>query len=211
MGDTQCWARRRSDAGVRVRSAQLQTGRKQMAYHRAGHAVLAWWGHLPLDTVHLAAGEETGEAQGYTAIALPAWWPGPHGYGRTAEQEGLILRYGMLFLAGPLAEGIYREHPVWRRSEEHDVQAAYECAYELADEQGQEATVLFDWLWMRTAHLLMNAALWSWVNAVAVALLEHDRLDGAQVAETILAVARTAAENATPSAPPSFLCWTRAG
>jgi hypothetical protein len=84
-------------------------------------------------------------------------------------------------LAGKIAEDRVRGRK--GKQERGDYQRAFDCALRLNAQDEVGTKLLLRWMERRTA--LLVDKLWPQIHKLAFALLEHDRLDGKQIAEVL--------------------------
>jgi hypothetical protein len=172
--------------GVRLRKARNgkpKSGRRQTtAFHEAGHAVVAH-----------ALGVRL-----YGATVVPA-----EGYAGQVEHESVLRRIRLdvdgstrarlrveraikIGLAGAVAQQRHRPPSLRRWRTDGDYQSVAELALRVCGTE-KIANAFIEWLRLETAALL--DLRWHEVKAVAKALLEKHHLTGAEIDETIQALA----------------------
>jgi hypothetical protein len=160
-----------------------------IAYHEAGHAVMAWLLHVPIRRATIVAEEEAGSA-GHVH----------HGKLNRRTREDIELSGGdpfspsrlqaekrvMISMAGEVAQRFFRPGSV--RSHHSDSDRAYITdiltRYSWANEKGVIDCRLHYRLLQHWTERMLKAK-WPLVKAVAAALLEHRTLSGKQIVEII--------------------------
>ena len=148
-------------------TVEVPRTREAIAYHEAGHAVIAVLLGLYLDRTAMIMRNAGGTTRGYSIIGYP---PTPIGVRKQAQS----------LLAGPLAEEHHRDATPGLWCTDLDRQLTLELAPLYRQRRGE----MFKWyyeLQAQTAQFL--AGHWGLVRAVAIALLERGTLTGDRVKE----------------------------
>jgi len=154
---------------------------ESIAYHEAGHVVVGHLEGLPaLDTDVLPDGDG---GRGHTRFANPGAWFAPRRGGLTAAERDFVERVLTTFMAGFAAESRHGRGDPSGSGYDLD-QAARTWVGYLATSDSERAAVLHGFL-ERAESLLARPEAWSAVEALAAALLEKGRLDGADAARVI--------------------------
>jgi hypothetical protein len=161
-----------------------ESERRAIAFHEAGHAVIAWHLHLPIKTVSIVAAEG---------------WQGRTVYHRN-PLRGINLDCGdsdrghrraekliMVALAGPAAHAIAAPD-LWSPEQGgyHFGRGDYDIVNNLIVTLGPQAMVSVHRQYLETITNFLVERFWDAIEKVATALLEKGTLDWDQLCETIL-------------------------
>jgi len=154
---------------------------ESIAYHEAGHVVVGRLEGLPaLDTDVLPDGDG---GRGHTRFANPGAWFAPGRGSLTAAERDFVERVLTTFMAGFAAESRHGRGDPSGSGYDLD-QAARTWVGYLATSDSERAAVRHGFL-ERAESLLARPEAWSAVEALAAALLEKGRLDGADAARVV--------------------------
>jgi len=143
------------------------------AHHEAGHALMAHAVGLRVMKVTIVA---CSNALGRMDFR-PARWTNDLASPPTPHREAMLQRLIMMYLAGPVAQGIYTgENPTWGGDVDFD--RARELATYLTGASNDESGALLGWLWLRTHNMLARPHWRGAVEATAASLLAHGTLTG---------------------------------
>jgi hypothetical protein len=156
-------------------------GLESIAHHEAGHVVVGHLEGLPaLDSDVFPDGEG---GRGHTHFASPGAWFRPEPGALTAAERDLIERVLTTFMAGFAAESRYGQDDPAGSGYDID-QAARTWVGYIADTPQEREAALHGYL-ERAEALLARSEAWAAVEAVAAALLDQGRVDGATAAQII--------------------------
>ncbi len=159
--------------------------RERTAYHEAGHAVIDHTHGITVKRVSIIADDES---LGRVHDKVPRWMR-EIDYNMTPYREIKVHQHIMANLAGAAAVAIYANYGTWRGAGT-DLQTATAMA-DCVTSGPEETNALLGWLWIRTRRTLVSPPTWTWVEAVATALLAHHELTGEQFRSLLTEVMQT--------------------
>lgn len=146
------------------------------AYHEAGHAVIAWYHDINLETITLDAPyDEMGRARHVNPLqGVDTAW------GTTVADRMRMEQLVSVCLAGPLAQRKFSLVGFRRTHAEDDWQQAVDLlSYFVVCHEELEA--YFRLLEVQTRNLLELDFIWQSISNLATVLLEHQTLSGAEI------------------------------
>jgi hypothetical protein len=160
---------------------------RQVAYHEAGHAVVAWLMEIPFTAVAVydpRSDDTLGEVT-FNPNRLPDYMFCPMNHFDRSRARNYLSRDISMTLAGPVAQSLHarcwQELPMVPGDDEW-------IAYELAEMLYSERARQFSWinrLRFQTLELLQRPEAWDAVQRVANALISHRKLTAKQCVRAI--------------------------
>ncbi len=151
----------------RTRRAPPHHARRRLAYHEAGHAVVARYLGVELTEVTI-------ERRGRYLGRVEALVPDPARHARRRPRLGDAVRQAAICLAGSVAEKRVHEWVEWRGSSDDRTMAL--AVLEAATGSLPQTTALMEYAWAVTRDFLHDERAWAAVERVAAALLERGTL-----------------------------------
>ncbi|MFB3901922.1 MAG: hypothetical protein ACE15E_00575 [Acidobacteriota bacterium] len=148
---------------------------QSIAYHEAGHAVMAWWHGLAIRKATIVPHKDYLGSVTHFKKLLPT-----DETDLRPSQRDLLERRIMVLLSGPEAERKFRGHYSHKGSG-HDRHYAFDHLASLTGPSEDELNTYMKLLWLRTRRILDFAPVWACVTAVANALLEKRSLTGSEI------------------------------
>ena len=162
---------------MRKRRRPRLTRDERTAYHEAGHAVAAFFEQLRVRTATIKPDKVKGSLGHVSHYPKPSFHPD---FETDARTERRVLAGVLTYLAGPAAE----RRATGRATGSHD---DYRNAMDMASRlcgSNESVGALLRWMWVQARDLV--TVHWSFIEAVARALLARRRLSGQEVREIIL-------------------------
>lgn len=152
-----------------------------IAYHEAGHVVVGRLMGLPALDSDLLRDDDGGN--GHTHFAYPRPWFQPRPGALTPAERDFVERLLTTFMAGFAAESRFGHHDPEGSGYDVD-QAARQWVGYVASNQADREAALHGYV-ERAEALLARPEVWQAVEAVASALLERQRIEGATAAAIV--------------------------
>jgi hypothetical protein len=141
------------------------SGLKRIAYHEAGHAVVAFVLHRRFTHVSIIP-DDTNLGHVRTPKLPPAFQPDSDYSGATRK---LCEKEAMVSLGGPIAERVKIGRTMWKGADS-DVKHAFDmCIYHCGNDV--ETNAYLNWLMERTKSVLSFGRQWAAVEALAQELV----------------------------------------
>jgi hypothetical protein len=157
---------------------------ERVAYHEAGHAVACIWFEIPPDVVTIVP---EGESLGYVEHNF-------YGISGLNEDREKLEEQALIAFAGAACEALHfgkgRDVDWCDEGYRHDIVQASRILYSLA-EHDNEGAAYFDWVGERAKSLVARPLFVAAVDALAEALIEHQKLAGERAHEIVQAVWNT--------------------
>jgi hypothetical protein len=152
--------------------------RRPIAYHEAGHAVIAWHLGVRVRSLTIVPDEAT-LGRCHHASLIRGRYPELDGsLGAVVKMQKNI----MISLAGPIAQHLYNPHSVRRYHTYADHTLAADLALQLTESE-EESGALLKWLEIRTRGILRLR--WALVESLGKKLLDTGTMKGTEVGQLL--------------------------
>lgn len=180
------------------KAAKPSKALQSVAYHEAGHVVVRWHCRLRMPKyVTIIPNEE------YLGHVFGPKFPGSFDFGEThwSGRIQLQLERGIRSIwGGPLAQKKFHPRGFRHAHAAEDYSQMVDLALALGGD-GETASAYMKLLELQTRNLLNQGHIWQYVEAVAEALIEQEKISGKQVNEIIL---NTVQEIVSKRGPPAY-------
>jgi hypothetical protein len=183
----------RTKAAPRTRKARARApSLERVAFHEAGHAVVAHLLRRKLTRVSIVPSEEFLGFVGTGPLGT-SFDPELDMNGRARR---VIEREAQIFLAGNAAESVLVGHQV-RHGMHHDFEQVVQYLSYVTGTP-EEGSAYADWLWVRTRNMVKMPANWNLITALSGRLLDRREMQGREVGSFLVTTERATLAQGIP-------------